>query len=213
MEDLSLRTCKTCKEVKPATGFGKNSRLKDGLYKSCKFCVNSKNKNYRLNDPEKYNSHKRKWLNENREKRSQVVKKSLSKPEIKLKKKIYSKAYKKQKYHSDIEYKLLSNVRSRMSHIFSGRKSKRTLELLGCSVEEYKSYLESKFQDGMSWKNHKHDGWHIDHIIPLSSFDLSNEEELIKAFHYTNTQPLWAFENLSKNDKLDWTPKRDLINA
>jgi hypothetical protein len=78
------------------------------------------------------------------------------------------------------------------------------LELLGCTLEEYKHYLESKFQPGMNWDNHTKHGWHIDHIIPVSSFNLSDESQLKKAFHYTNTQPLWAKDNISKKDKLNW---------
>lgn len=70
---------------------------------------------------------------------------------------------------------------------------------LGCSVSELKSYLESKFQSGMSWSNRSK--WHIDHIVPLSKFDLSNPEELKKACHYSNLQPMWAFDNMSKGNR------------
>jgi hypothetical protein len=69
---------------------------------------------------------------------------------------------------------------------------------LGCSIPELKTYLESKFQEGMSWENWGIYGWHIDHIIPLDAFNLTNREEFLKACHYTNLQPLWAEENLKK---------------
>ena len=72
---------------------------------------------------------------------------------------------------------------------------------LGCSVEFLKQYLEFKFQSGMTWDNHSQFGWHIDHIIPLSSFDLTDREQFLKACHYTNLQPLWWNENLSKYNK------------
>lgn len=64
----------------------------------------------------------------------------------------------------------------------------------------HKKNLESKFQSCMSWSNYSE--WHIDHIFPLSKFDLTNREELVKACHYSNLQPLWASENLSKHAKL-----------
>jgi hypothetical protein len=79
-------------------------------------------------------------------------------------------------------------------------KSGSSINDLGCSVRELKIYLESKFQSGMSWDNHGE--WHIDHIKPLSSFNLSNRDEYLKACHYTNLQPLWAKDNFKKNNKI-----------
>ena len=80
-------------------------------------------------------------------------------------------------------------------------KSAATLELLGCSVEELKKHLENQFIKGMTWNNYGLHGWHIDHIKPCASFDLTKEEEQRKCFHYTNLQPLWAKDNLSKSNK------------
>lgn len=81
-------------------------------------------------------------------------------------------------------------------------KSKRIRELIGTTLPELKKYLEKKFKPGMSWENYGFYGWHIDHQTPLISFDLTKPEEQKKAFHYTNLQPLWAKENLSKKDKI-----------
>jgi hypothetical protein len=75
------------------------------------------------------------------------------------------------------------------------------VENLGCSISEAKQYLESLFLEGMSWNNHGLRGWHIDHIIPCHSFDLTNPEERKKCFHYTNLQPLWALDNMKKGNK------------
>lgn len=74
------------------------------------------------------------------------------------------------------------------------------MALVGCNIEEFKKYLESMFVDGMDWGNYGL--WHIDHIIPCISFDLSNEQEQRKCFHYTNMQPLWAKDNLIKSSKI-----------
>jgi hypothetical protein len=76
------------------------------------------------------------------------------------------------------------------------------LNLLGCPVEQFKSHLEKLWQSNMTWENHGIDGWHIDHIIPCASFDLSKIEEQKKCFHYTNLQPLWGRENQSKGKKI-----------
>ena len=79
------------------------------------------------------------------------------------------------------------------------KKSSKTCDLLGCSFEFLKNYIEQKFVDGMNWNNMGK--WHIDHIVPLAAFDLSIEMNQKIAFHYTNLQPLWAEDNLKKGAK------------
>lgn len=81
-------------------------------------------------------------------------------------------------------------------------KSASTRCLLGCSIAKLKQHLESQFLRGMSWKNHNAKGWHIDHKIPCSVFDLSRPDHQRACFHYTNLQPLWAFDNLSKGNRV-----------
>jgi hypothetical protein len=81
-------------------------------------------------------------------------------------------------------------------------KSLHTMELIGCSIKELKEHLEKQFKPGMTWNNHGLYCWHIDHIIPCCNFDLTKIEEQKKCFHYTNLQPLWAKENLTKNKKI-----------
>ena len=77
------------------------------------------------------------------------------------------------------------------------------MDLAGCDIEYLVEYLEDQFQAGMSWENHGRDGWHIDHIKPCASFDLTKLEDQKQCFHYTNLQPLWAYQNQSKGDKWD----------
>jgi|SaaInlV_165m_DNA_1040744.scaffolds.fasta_scaffold21736_2 hypothetical protein len=85
---------------------------------------------------------------------------------------------------------------------FSSRKNKKhTMEYVGCSLEILKIHLENKFIEGMTWENQGE--WHIDHIKPCASFDLDIEEERHKCFHYTNLQPLWGPDNISKSDYYD----------
>jgi hypothetical protein len=83
-----------------------------------------------------------------------------------------------------------------------GKRAGSAVRDLGCPIAYLKTYLESLFKPGMSWDNYGHKSWHVDHIIPLCSFDLSDPEQLKKACHYTNLQPLWATENISKSGKL-----------
>jgi len=72
------------------------------------------------------------------------------------------------------------------------------MKLVGCSIDQLKQHIEKQFKKGMSWDNWGIYGWHIDHIKPCASFDLTKESEQKKCFHYTNLQPLWAKENLKK---------------
>jgi len=102
-------------------------------------------------------------------------------------------------HQSSIHRKIAINIRNRVN-LAIGRQSKSdsTMALLGCTVPELIAHLESLFQDGMSWQNHGRYGWHIDHIRPCVSFDLSDSEQQRQCFHYTNLQPLWAGDNLRK---------------
>jgi len=106
------------------------------------------------------------------------------------------------RYHSNIQYRLQHILRSRFkSALKNNAKSGSAVKDLGCSILILKSYLESKFLPGMTWDNYGFYGWHIDHIIPISSVDLTNTEQLKMVCHYTNLQPLWAKENRSKSNK------------
>ena len=82
-------------------------------------------------------------------------------------------------------------------------KYSSSVKLLGASIPDVVKHLEKQFKPGMTWENYGKDGWHIDHIRPCASFDLSKLEEQKKCFHYTNLQPLWAMENISKGAKYE----------
>lgn len=97
--------------------------------------------------------------------------------------------------------KLANRFRNLLNKLVKNHKGNSAESLLKCTFDELRSHLESQFQTDMTWDNWGVSGWHIDHIRPLSSFDLTNEEELKIACHYTNLQPLWAKENMSKGDK------------
>lgn len=101
----------------------------------------------------------------------------------------------------DPQYKLLTNLRTRLNRaIRAGFKKGRTVELVGCSIEELKMRLESQFVRGMTWDNYG--DWHVDHRIPCAAFDLSKPEEQMRCFHHSNLQPLWAEDNLRKWAKI-----------
>lgn len=113
--------------------------------------------------------------------------------------------------YADLEFKLGILVRNRLKTVLKTqlkrKKTKykaveKTEDLLGCSIEFFQKHIESQFEAWMTWDNYGKHTWHIDHIIPLAAFDLTNDEELRKACHYTNLRPLSAKENWKKHAKI-----------
>jgi len=140
-----------------------------------------KAKKWREENPEKYKEYLKNWNIKNREWYRNRYNLSL-------------------KY--DTNWKIKNSLRGSLrKHLNGIRKTNSTLKYLGCSIDFFKGYIESKFRNGMNWKNYG-EIWHIDHIIPCRSFNLSNEDNIKKCFHYTNLQPLLVYENLSKQDKM-----------
>lgn len=101
---------------------------------------------------------------------------------------------------NDINYKLHKKLAGRIRHELKGvaKRTLRTEELIGCTISELIVFIEAQFKPGMTWANHSTNGWHIDHRIPVSWFNLENENCRRLAFSYKNLQPLWAEENLEK---------------
>lgn len=108
-----------------------------------------------------------------------------------------------QRSKTDPTRMLKMNLRRRLLKVLGKKKDRNSsIEFLGCSVNELKFHLEGKFKDGMSWENHGTFGWHIDHIIPITFYDLKDSVQVKQAFHYSNLQPLWALENIKKSNKI-----------
>jgi len=119
-------------------------------------------------------------------------------------KKVYDKAYQKNKRKTDPTYRLIISLRSRVRHALRGKsKSKSTMGLIGCTIDELWLHLEKQFQTGMTRENHGFGVgfWHVDHKKPCAAFCLSVPEQQKICFHYTNLQPLWHEDNLSKGAK------------
>jgi hypothetical protein len=111
---------------------------------------------------------------------------------------------KKRRMQNDIDYRLKVRISQKIRTTINGQKLyNHSLDLLGCSVAEAREHLERQFQPGMTWDNWGVKGWHIDHIIPISSFDFTDIEQQRRCFHYTNLQPLWWMDNIMKADKIE----------
>jgi hypothetical protein len=103
----------------------------------------------------------------------------------------------------DVNYRIKLNLSSRLHAAVKRVKSNKcdkTRAMVGCDLSLLKLHLQAQFKPGMTWENYG--DWHIDHIIPCAEFDLREPFQQLRCFHYSNLQPLWAVENLSKGRKL-----------
>lgn len=150
---------------------------------------------WKKDNPEKVRKHSKKWRLQNPEKVKEIGRKSIIKnPE---KKKLREKKYRKKRYHNDVNFRLASILRNRLGKALKNNfKKGSAVRDLGCSIEKLKIYLESHFESGMTWENYGE--WHIDHKIPLSSFDLTDPEQFKIANNYLNLTPMWAILNRQK---------------
>jgi hypothetical protein len=201
--------CSICKEEKDIYCFSKDKHNKDGLCVRCKECSkkywsetkekrHQKQKLYRESHSQEIKETKIKCYKNNKTKYDKTRKNYLinNKEKIKLQAKLYQRERRKNPL-----YRSLDSLRHRLYMCLKkNRASFKTLDLLGCSLEDFRFYMESKFSEGMSWDNYGE--WHIDHIKPCVSFDLTDDTQVKLCFHYSNLQPLWALDNILKKDKL-----------
>ena len=184
---METKICCNCKIQKELTEFNKDKYSPDGLRYRCRECTTNEYRKYYNKNRELEIERQVSYQNNNK---SSVNKRRNSKH--------------KEKYDTDVLYKLKCNVRNRIKHFLKSRGFKKikngTFSIVGCSPQELKEHLEKQFVEGMCWDNHSLEGWNIDHIIPLSS--AKTEEDVYKLSHYTNLQPLWATENFKKSNKI-----------
>jgi len=192
----NLKRCPKCRKEKETEEFHKDKHRKDGLYVYCKSCCTDQQRQHRA----KY----AKSLAIMEQARNQTPERKESRKKYKKSEKFkkQNRKYEAQRRRENIGFKISANLRGRLYHaIKDGAKGGSAVNDLGCSVDELKKYLEAKFKPGMSWDNWARKGWHIDHIVPLNYFDLSDPKQVVRACHYTNLQPLWYYENGSKGAK------------
>ena len=203
-----MKKCYRCKELKPIEEMSATTGF-------CKPCKKEYTKEYNLKNKDRIHE----YAKEYREKNKELLKKR-KKPQSPEKTKAYKeaskdkiKAYRRYKLTTDMNYRIVKNLRGRLATALKRgyKKSKPTLDLLGCDVKFLKSYLENKFLPTMTWDNYG-TVWHIDHIMPCAKFNLADLEEQRRCFHYTNLQPLFAVTtvidgvtyigNLNKQDRI-----------
>ncbi len=111
----------------------------------------------------------------------------------------------------DPSYKLACRIKGRVRAMMKIRGAKTQSKyqyLFGCTFEEFTAHIQRNWKDGMGWNNYGRgaDKWNLDHVRPLSSFDLLDEEQRRLAFHFSNIEPSWAIDNIRKNSV--WNGRR-----
>ncbi len=215
--------------MRPLSDFGKQSGGAYGLRSRCKKCRSAeyrdnperyaatskqwyenntekciaRSKRWREDSPEKVAEHQRQYRSANPERYAATRKLWYEANEVKVRE--YARNYAKNRYNSDPQYKLRILLRSRLRDALGrkrgkGKKVGSAVKDLGCSLDDFQLYLEAKFTLEMSFDNHG-SYWQIDHIKPLSSFDLTDQKQLLVACHYTNLQPLTVAEHKKKTKR------------
>ena len=222
-EDKTIfRTCSSCKEEKPATNafYHKDKRKSLGITYECKDCrtegkinkvIEGKKKCALCNEIKpvtEFHKTKKSYKSKCKNCRAAEAKEHRKQHPVTKEKRGRIRDYARRKRKEDPSFRIRQNLSRRINYFIKKKKdSQFTMNLLGCLMIEYRDYLELKFEPGMSWDNYGNPNgdhtecWHIDHIKPCSSFDLTDEEQQKECFHYTNTQPLWAKDNLIKQNK------------
>jgi hypothetical protein len=156
-------------------------------------------KEYKIKNKAKIAEASKMYSEQNKEKIANYKKEHYLKNKEKIEK--YRNEWRNNRVKIDSLFKLTNNTRTLIKQSFRRNgysKNSKTFQILGCTFEEFKNYLQNKFTEGMNWNNIGH--WHLDHIYPVSL--AKDEEELIKLNHYTNFQPLWALDNIRKSNKI-----------
>lgn len=195
----ATKVCRDCGIEKTNDLFHRDATIRDGLSGNCKDCRNKKNRT-------------RASLPENREKKKEREAQYRSDPQVHKRITEYSRnrqsvtnSWSKIRRVSNPQYRMAGNLRTRFNQAMrNNSKTGSAVQDLGCSIEELRKHIESKFQPGMNWKNYGNgEGkWNIDHIMPLSVFNLTDRQHVVLACHYLNLQPLWWNLNTSKGNKI-----------
>jgi hypothetical protein len=190
---------------------------------NCLECDRNSKAAERQRDPERVRANERRTAAKHRESKRQSTQRWRERNRDRLK--AYSQAF-RIRYQSDAAFRaqrqatyrlhaqkqrdlktnraISLNIRNRIYYALSSAtvsKMQGTADLIGCTIEELRQHLEAQFINSMNWNNYGRTGWHIDHIRPCASFDLTDAEQQRQCFHYTNLQPLWAAENIRKGAK------------
>ncbi len=205
---MKTKICSICSIPHPETFY--NTR-----YTFCKACQKQRAKKWNAINAEEQKIKKAEYFQQNKvhliEKHKTWILNNTEKTRATRKRKYYENHMESKRKSNDLQKRLrrerplncmIHRIRARLNSalkVKSWKKTTKFIEYTGCSQQELLKHLETQFTEGMSWENRGL--WHIDHKIPLSS--AKTEEELYKLCHYTNLQPLWKLDNLTKSNKIE----------
>lgn len=212
---IEAKTCNICNLEKDLTNFHKDKSKKDGYRNKCKICqkkylqkyyvtninkIKEKNKEWRENNISLILEKNKEWNKNNPEKYKEIQKTYIKNNKNKIK--FYKNKYNRERKKNDPVYNLRCGLARTISDTLKNMnltKNSKTVDILGCSFQEFKKHLESKFETWMNWENYgkyngmKNFGWDIDHMIPTSS--ANTEDDVIRLNHFSNLQPLCSYTN------------------
>lgn len=208
--DSNQKRCCTCKEFLPRERFGPSKQRKDGLRPRCRECHRKANAESRAvhleasraaslrwqkNNPQKAKAKKKRWMEANPGRQNVLAGKWRRNNKDKL-------AEARARKSLCPNYRIMRSMSQRIRGFLSGKGGRQTQSLVGYTGQELRQHLERQFLDGMSWDNYG--DWHIDHILPLSSFRAESvgDAHVRRAWALSNLRPMWARENIQKGDKI-----------
>ena len=188
------KECSRCHQWKPIDAYGVSRRRWDGRRETCKECRKLSNGTR--------NEYYREYNGTHKEERriTQLI----------AREKYDHNGRLKERRNANYRFKLSGNISSLMrtsllhKHIPNGKSGKHWESIVGYNIADLVNHLESKFKEGMTWENYGYRGWHVDHILPVVSFNYKSveDEEFKRCWNLENLQPLWAKDNLRKSDKI-----------
>ena len=211
-----MKKCYKCQNIKELSEFGKLSSSKDGYKYDCKSCRKEYNaansEKIREKNKEYYEANKEALLTKNKEYREKNIdainiqrKEYRNREDVKQHRQQKNKEYLpirkesiKARRQNDINFRVSEILRSKFNREI---KRNKYSEFLGCTIEFFQKWIEYNFENDMNWSNIGK-VWHIDHILPINRFDLTDTNNIKICYHWTNLQPLLAKDNMSKSDNI-----------
>lgn len=233
--ETSFKRCRKCKEWKRLSSFNRNRTKSDGFSGECKNCSDPVARQWAKDNPERKKATNKIYHEQNADRvkiarhlhyvdnRESILARNKTfrdghKDQLRVarqaKKEIdpdrerkRNRKWEREMRTTNIGFKLRGNLRRRLGTVLKNKKKNGSaVSELGCTVEDLRNHLESRFTAGMSWENYgkKPGQWSIDHIMPLTAFNLEEKQHFLLANFYLNLRPLWHIENCSKNDKIPY---------